>query len=93
MCWVMPTGLAGDDVGRADPVEQQGLAVVDVTHDGDDRRARRRSSPSSLLFFLLEVLGLQLGLLLLAGVDEADLGAELGGEQLDHVVARATGWP
>ena len=31
--------LARDDVGVADRVEQLGLAVVDVTHDGDDRRA------------------------------------------------------
>ena len=31
-------GLARDDVGLADRVEQAGLAVVDVTHDGDDRR-------------------------------------------------------
>ena len=31
-------GLAGDDVGLADRVEQRGLAVVDVAHDGDDRR-------------------------------------------------------
>ena len=42
-------GLAGDDVGLADRVEQRRLAVVDVTHDGDDgrgsssaRRLRRR---------------------------------------------------
>ena len=34
--------FAGDDVGLADLVEQQRLAVVDVTHDGDDRRSRRR---------------------------------------------------
>ena len=34
-------GLAGDHVGVADAVEQLGLAVVDVAHDGDDRRARR----------------------------------------------------
>ena len=33
-------GLAGDHVGVADAVEQLGLAVVDVTHDGDDRGAR-----------------------------------------------------
>ncbi len=32
------TGLARDDVGLADRVEQLGLTVVDVTHDGDDRR-------------------------------------------------------
>ncbi len=33
-------GFAGDHVGMADGVEQRGLAVVDVTHDGDDRRTR-----------------------------------------------------
>ena len=33
-------GLARHDVGVADAVEQLGLAVVDVAHDGDDRRAR-----------------------------------------------------
>ena len=32
------TGLARDDVGVAQLVEQPGLAVVDVTHDGDDGR-------------------------------------------------------
>ena len=34
-------GFAACDVGGADGVEQRGLAVVDVAHDGDDRRARR----------------------------------------------------
>ena len=33
-------GFAGDDIGVADRVEQRGLAVVDVAHDGDDRRTR-----------------------------------------------------
>ena len=32
-------GLARNDVRAADAVEQGGLAVVDVTHDDDDRRA------------------------------------------------------
>ena len=31
-------GLAGGDVGMADIVQKGGLAVVDVTHDGDDGR-------------------------------------------------------
>ncbi len=31
-------GLAGHDVGLADVIEQRGLAVVDVAHDGHDRR-------------------------------------------------------
>ena len=33
-------GLAGDDLGRADRVQQRRLAVVDVAHDRDDGRAR-----------------------------------------------------
>ena len=32
------TRLTGDDVGLADVVQQGGLTVVDVTHDGNDRR-------------------------------------------------------
>ena len=64
--------------------------MVDVAHDGHDRRAGTQSS-SSLFLFFFEVLGLELGLLLLARVDQADLGAELGGEQLDHVVAERLG--
>ena len=38
-------GLAAGDVRLADLVEQARLAVVDVTHDGDDRRPRRREPP------------------------------------------------
>ena len=43
-------GFAGGDVGLADDVEQRGLAVVHVAHDGDDGRAR--------LEFLRLVLGI-----------------------------------
>ena len=50
-----PAGLARDDVRRADPVEQQRLAVVDVAHDRDDRRAGRGLDRVELLV-LLEVL-------------------------------------
>jgi hypothetical protein len=32
------TSLVRHDVGVADGVEELGLSVVDVTHDGDDRR-------------------------------------------------------
>ena len=34
--------LARRHVGRAQRVEQAGLAVVDVAHDGHDRRTRQR---------------------------------------------------
>ena len=66
------TGLAGHHVGVADLVEQLRLAVVDVAHHGDDRRARH----GGLVVVVEEVLDaehlLELDLLLLAGVDEAD---------------------
>ena len=47
MCWVMPPASPLDHVGRADGVEQRGLAVVDVAHDGDDRRRAARSVAGS----------------------------------------------
>ena len=33
-------GFAGHDIGLAQGVEQRGLAVIDMAHDGDDRRTR-----------------------------------------------------
>ena len=35
-----PAGFARDDAGLADRIQKRGLAVVDVTHDRDDRGAR-----------------------------------------------------
>ena len=61
--------------------------MVDVTHDGDDRRAGPLVGVV-LLVLVLEVAGQQLGFLLLAGVDEADVGADLGPEELNHVVGQ-----
>ncbi len=88
-----PARLAGDDVRLADPVEQQGLAVVDVTHHRDD--GRPRPEVALLLVFVIglvpEEAGPQRRLLLLAGVDEPDAGADLGGEELDHVVGEGLG--
>ena len=84
-----PAGLAGHDVGLADPVQEERLAVVDVAHDGHDRRAGPEQG--LVLLLVVEVLGLQLRFLLLAGVDEADVGVQLGGEQLDHVVRQGLG--
>ncbi len=84
------TRLARHDVGRTDAVEQQRLAVVDVPHDGDDGRPRPLVG-LVLLVVLLEVARQQLRLLLLAGVDQAHVGPDLGREQLDHVVAQRLG--
>ena len=38
-------GFAAHHIGLADGVEQRGLAVVDMAHDGHDRRARTAASP------------------------------------------------
>ena len=76
-------GFAAGHVGRADGVEQRGLAVVDVTHDGHDRRARhqRRRIVGDVEQAFLDVgFGDALD-----GVAEF-LGDELGGVGVDHVV-------
>ena len=65
-------GLAFDDVGFADVVQQRGLTVVDVSHDRDDRRTRHEVF---LLVFALVVDGL-----LDLDRDEFDLVAELLGD-------------
>ena len=61
-------GLAAYDVGLADRVEQLGLAVVDVTHDRDDRRPGDEVGRVALVLAELEVEGLeQLAVLVLRG--------------------------
>ena len=84
MCWVMPPASPDDDVGVTDRVEQRRLAVVDVTHHGHDRRARLEQRFVVVVVFTEHRLQLELGLL--ARLDEQDLGAELLGDQLDHLV-------
>jgi hypothetical protein len=34
MCWVMPPCFLLGDLGFADGIEQRGLAMIDVPHDG-----------------------------------------------------------
>ena len=72
------TGLAGDHVGLADRVEQLGLAVVDVTHDGDHRRTRREIVLAALVLTELDVEALQQLAVLVLGRDDLDLVVELG---------------
>ena len=71
--------LAGDDVGVADRVEQQRLAVVDVAHDRDDGGSARE------VLRVLRVLDAELELLV---GHEVDLEAELGREDLDGVLGQ-----
>ena len=84
------TGLAGDDVGVADAVEQLGLAVVDVAHDGDDRRPRRSVVVVDELLEVEQLL--QLDLLLLAGIDQAHLRRPARRRTARSCRRTATGW-
>ena len=52
-------GLALADVGLADGVQQSGLAVVDVTHDGHHRRTGLEVVLAALVLAVGEVEGLQ----------------------------------
>jgi hypothetical protein len=70
--------LARHHLGLADGVEQRGLAVVDVAHDRDHRRASDEVG--------LVVLELGLVVDVVGGVDDLDLLVELVGEHLDGVV-------
>ena len=81
-------GLAGDDVGRPDRVEQLRLAVVDVTHDGDDRGPGDEIVVVLLGGFGIEVdvEGLEQLAVLVLGRDDLDLVAELLTEDLEGVL-------
>ena len=76
-------GFAGDDVGLADGVEQRGLAVVDVAHDGHDRRARLAGCRSSSLAPMKPVFNVGFRDAL-DGVAEF-LDDQFGGVGVDHV--------
>jgi len=51
--------LAGGDLGAPDEVEQRGLAVVDVAHDGHDRRTRQFLGLGLALQVLFQFIGLE----------------------------------
>jgi hypothetical protein len=69
------TGFTGDHVGLSNLVEQQRLAVVDVAHDGHDRRPRGRGDEVVLVVFV-EELREELRFFLLTRVDQLNFGAE-----------------
>ncbi len=75
-------GFARDDVGMADRVEQRRLAVIDMAHDRDDRRARLERL---VLVGRIEQAFLDVGFGdALDGMAEF-FGNELGGIRVDHV--------
>ena len=71
--------LAGDDVGRADRIEELRLAVVDVTHDRHDGRPRHLLARLLVLVLLLE-------LQFILERDDVGRVAELVGHERDRLI-------
>ncbi len=76
-------GLAGDDLGLPDRVEERGLAVVDVAHDRDHGRATLEVGFGIVVVrFLGDLFG---------RADDVDLAVECLGEDLDRLVGERLG--
>ncbi len=84
-------GLALADGGVADGVQQAGLAVVDVTHDGDHRRTDLEVLLATLVLAVGEVEGLQQLAVFVLGRDDLHLEVHLAAEQLQRVVTDRLG--
>ncbi len=76
-------GFARRHIGRADGVEQRGLAVIDMAHNGDHRRARPRLSR---IVGDVEQAFFDVGFRHAAHAVAHFLGDQLGGIGVDHVV-------
>ena len=85
--------LAGDDVGVADRVEQSGLTVIDVTHDGDHRRTDLEVVLVLFLELLIEVEteALEELLVFVLGRNHLDLVAELLAQYLERGLVERLG--
>ena len=91
MCWVMPPASLSTTLADAERVEELGLAVVDVTHDGHDRRAYDEVGLVALVLTELEVEGLEQLAVLVLGRDDLDDVVELLTEQLERRVVDRLG--
>ena len=85
------TGLALTHAGVTDGVQQSGLAVVDVTHDGDDRRPDLEIVLAALVLAVGEVERLQqFAVFVLGGHDLHDV-VHLAAEQFEGLVTDGLG--
>src|SRR5690606_10437847 len=74
-----------------DGVEQTGLAVVDVTHDGDDRRTDHQVLLVALVLAELQVEGLEQLAVLLLRADDLNGVVHLVREELERLVGDGLG--
>src|SRR4051812_8848795 len=80
------TGLLRHHVAVPQGVQELGLSVVDVTHDGHDRRTGRPVLLVTLLVTEREVEVLEQLAVLVLGADDLDDPVDLGTEQLQRLV-------
>ena len=85
------TGLLRDHVRVAQRIQQLRLAMVNVTHDGDDRRTGREVVLVAGVLTELQVEGLQQLTVLVLGADHLDLVVQLRAEHLQRVVGHRLG--
>ena len=83
--------LAGALVGLTDGVQQPGLTVVNVTHNGDDWRTILQCFLAAFVLAELQVEGLeQLAVLVFRG-DDLDVVIDLGAKQLQRIFRYGSG--
>src|SRR5690606_18507693 len=76
------SGLAALHVGVPDGVQQLGLTVVDVAHDGDHRRPRHQVLLAARVLAVLDVERLEELAVLVLGADDLDVEVQLEPEGL-----------
>ncbi len=91
-------GLTCDDVGLADGIQQSGLTMIDMAHDGDDRRTRFQILIILQLFLVkVDVELLQQLLVFLLGGNELDVPADFLTQDLEGLFVQGLGggsiWP
>ena len=84
-------GLPRDHVGVTQRVEELRLAVVDVTHDSDDRRAGPQVRLIPDVLPELQVKGLEQLAILILRRDHLDVVVQLGAQHLEGVVGHRLG--
>ncbi len=84
-------GLGLADVGLADGVQQPGFPVVDVTHDGHDRRTHLQILFGALVLAVGQVEGLQQLTVFVLRADDLDVVVHFAAEQLERLVADRLG--
>ena len=86
-----PTGFLVHHVGVPDGIQQLCLAMIDVTHDSDNRRPDDEIALVALVLAIAEVEAVEQLTVLVVRGDDLNLVAHLGAEQFQYVVRHRLG--